>query len=97
MEKKPTGNSVQQPVLGTVEGSWSDDGSFWECIPNGPLTGVLGSVESGSRVGGGIEVRDVNQSRDSDIRTDFSDKASCSTQGSVGEKLGGSVNCSKLT
>jgi hypothetical protein len=63
-----TGNTVQQPILGTEQGSGTNDGGVsTECITNTSFAFVFCAVELGGRVGRSVQVGDVDESGNTDV------------------------------
>lgn len=70
---KLTSHLVQESVLVSIQRAWSDDGSPIKGLLDQLLTLGLGSKESRRRVLRGVEVRDVDEARDTSVGSDGSD------------------------
>lgn len=58
------GNGVEKAVLVTVHPSGAHNGSLGEGLSDSLLSLKLGAIELGCRVGGGVEVGEVNEAVD---------------------------------
>lgn len=68
-----TSNRIQQPILSTITRSRSNNRRFRERFPDFNLSFVFRSIECGSGIGSGVEMREVDESRDTDLSGDGGD------------------------
>jgi hypothetical protein len=68
-----TSHGVKQPIFRTVQSRWPDDSSFRESITNSSFSSIFRSVECRCRIGRSVQVRNVDESRDSNVCADFCD------------------------
>lgn len=57
------GHSVEQAILVTIEPRWTDNGRLGEAFSHRNLAGKLAAIVLRLRVGGGVEVRDMDKAR----------------------------------